>query len=329
MRKGFEMENKRVKTLAITIDHLNLIAETLNFDKKQSERLAHDFNNKYFFGILAYDHSRNQNLGFLIYYYSYSTWENRVIYISNIYFDTETTFQELCEELLKKAQSDKCNRINFNVNINQNAQIGDLFCKYSRGKNLTKSENWNFFRMDFEIMKEFANVDKEKFELLRNGQKFIIEKFDPTKDSQGVCDLIRELSIYEKMEDQFKLLPGDLIRDFSSNPPFFSGFVVRESESNGMVAFAIYYFNYSLENGRGCYLEDLYVVDKYRGFSIGTLLWRKVVDDSLTKDCSFFEWACLDWNTSAIKFYEAKKAYNVTEKENLNLFRVTRENIYI
>jgi GNAT superfamily N-acetyltransferase len=323
------MANNGIKILALTLDRLHFIAETLKFDEKQLERLNHDFNDKYFYGIVANDQITNQNLGYLIYYYSYSTWENRVIYISRIYFDTETTFQELCEELLKIAQSEKCNRINFNVKLDHDAKVAKLFGKYARGMNLTNLENWNFFRMDFDVMKEFANVDKEKYDLQANDQKFNIKKFDPVKDSQGVCGLIRELSIYEKMENQFKLSPDELIRDFSTNPPFFSGYVVRDSTSNEMVAFAIYYFNYSLENGRGCYLEDLYVVDKYRGFGIGTLLWRKVVDDCLNKDCSFFEWACLDWNTSAIEFYKAKRAYNATEKDNLHLFRVTRENIYL
>ena len=48
-----------------------------------------------------------------------------------------------------------------------------------------------------------------------------------------------------------------------------------------MIGYAVYYFNYEMERGRGCYLEDLYIQEKYRRMGLGTLLWREVIEDCL------------------------------------------------
>ena len=53
-------------------------------DQDRCGRLIEDFNLGRFYGLVAYD-SDNRLTSYLIYYYSYSTWENRVIYVSEIW----------------------------------------------------------------------------------------------------------------------------------------------------------------------------------------------------------------------------------------------------
>ena len=69
--------------------------------------------------------------------------------------------------------------------------------------------------------------------------------------------------------------------------------------------FAVWFLNFSTFRGRhGIYLEDLFVRPAFRGRGIGTALMqrlaRRCVDDGFAR----FEWAVLDWNAPAIRFYE-------------------------
>ena len=191
---------------------------------------------------------------------------------------------------------------------------------------MTKLENWTFFCMDYEELQPFAQIDRDKWEINSSLDKSIkIRKINVDCDCEGVRQLIYELAVFEKLENQFRMKTEELVRDYIQ---FYDGFVAQDSNTNEIIAFALYYFNYSPKNGRGCYLEDLYVKPEWRSFGIGTLLWRKVSDECLKSSASYLEWNCLDWNTSAIEFYLKNKAYNSSKLNNTHYIRIRRERIY-
>jgi GNAT superfamily N-acetyltransferase len=71
------------------------------------------------------------------------------------------------------------------------------------------------------------------------------------------------------------------------------------------VGFAIYFHNFSTFLGKkGLYLEDLFVLPEYRGKGIGKQMLKHLSKLALERDCGRFEWAVLDWNDPALKFYE-------------------------
>ena len=71
-------------------------------------------------------------------------------------------------------------------------------------------------------------------------------------------------------------------------------------------AFAVFFHNFSTFLGRrGLYLEDLFVRPAQRGKGLGRALLAELARIAQERGCPRFEWAVLDWNATAIGFYEA------------------------
>jgi GNAT superfamily N-acetyltransferase len=72
------------------------------------------------------------------------------------------------------------------------------------------------------------------------------------------------------------------------------------------VAFALFFHNFSTFLGRkGLYLEDLFVQPAFRGRGYGRALLIELARIAVQRSCGRFEWSVLDWNASAIGFYES------------------------
>ncbi len=70
--------------------------------------------------------------------------------------------------------------------------------------------------------------------------------------------------------------------------------------------FAVFFPNFSTFLGRpGLYLEDLFVEPALRGRGIGKALWLHCAHLASVRGCGRMEWAVLDWNDSARKFYRS------------------------
>jgi GNAT superfamily N-acetyltransferase len=123
------------------------------------------------------------------------------------------------------------------------------------------------------------------------------------EDAEGIFMLIAELADFERMRDQMVGKLEDLRQHLFGEPRFAH---VLIAEWNGALAgFALYFFNYSTFLCRpGLYLEDLFVRPAYRHYGIGRSLLEALEQRARERQCGRFEWAVLDWNTSAIEFYE-------------------------
>src|SRR4051812_19810215 len=87
------------------------------------------------------------------------------------------------------------------------------------------------------------------------------------------------------------------------------------------VGYAIYFHNFSTFLGRGgLYLEDLYVRPAHRHLGCGRALLIAVARIAAERKCGRFEWMALDWNSSAIEFYEKLGAQQMAQ---WRLLRVT------
>lgn len=121
-------------------------------------------------------------------------------------------------------------------------------------------------------------------------------------DMPAVLELITELAIYEKAEEQVENTADQLIEDgFGANPTFEC--IVSEREGT-VVGFAIFYTSYSTWKGNCLYLEDLLVTESCRRFGVGKLLFDFVLDLAKSRNAKRMEWQVLDWNTPAINFYK-------------------------
>ncbi len=123
--------------------------------------------------------------------------------------------------------------------------------------------------------------------------------------------MIKELAEYERDPDAVHSTEESLHR-FLFGPGFGKGPCVEAvvGELDGVPqAAAIYFMNFSTwSGGVGLYLEDLYVRPNARRHGLGRALLRELAAIARSRGCRRMEWAVLDWNAPAQKFYTTLKA---------------------
>ena len=124
-------------------------------------------------------------------------------------------------------------------------------------------------------------------------------------DCPQILELIHELAVYEKEPDAVRNTVQDLeCHLFGADPKVFAH--VAEDESGTVIGVAIWFLTYSTWEGRhGIHLEDLYVRSARRGSGTGTALLRTLAQICVERGYKRLEWAVLDWNEPAIKFYDS------------------------
>ncbi len=141
-----------------------------------------------------------------------------------------------------------------------------------------------------------------------------IRKGNP-EDMEAVLGLIQELADFEKEPDAVLITVDDLIRDGFGLVPLFHVFVAEvennpsdSEQAKQIVGIALYYYRYSTWKGKTIHLEDLVVKDKMRGTGLGYALYSEIIKQAKKDKVRRIEWNVLDWNMSAIEFYEKSGA---------------------
>ena len=131
-------------------------------------------------------------------------------------------------------------------------------------------------------------------------------RFAKQSDMPKVLELIKELAVFEKEPDAVIVTEKDLIEHGFGKNPLFTCFVAEKEEE--IVAIALIYFRFSTWKGKTVHLEDLIVKQELRGQGLGTLLLDEVIKYGYSQNVQRICWEVLDWNTSAINFYEKQGA---------------------
>jgi GNAT superfamily N-acetyltransferase len=150
----------------------------------------------------------------------------------------------------------------------------------------------------------------------------IIVRRGKPDDIPAVHALVRELAEYEKAPDAVTNTIERMTEDaFGKNPVYF----LLVAEMNGEIAgMAIYFVKYSTWKGKGIYLDDIVVSEKYRRQGIGKKLFDAVIGEAARMDAHTMHWQVLDWNTPAIEFY---KKYHCSFENDWIDCKLTREQI--
>ncbi|MGB5941755.1 MAG: GNAT family N-acetyltransferase [Leeuwenhoekiella sp.] len=127
------------------------------------------------------------------------------------------------------------------------------------------------------------------------------------QDMASVLRLIKELAAFEKEPDAVEVTVDDLIAYGTGNNPEFTCFIAENPE-DGVVGIALLYFRFSTWKGRTIHLEDLVVKQEKRGQGIGMQLYTETIKYAHELGVRRIEWVVLDWNKTAIDFYEASGA---------------------
>jgi GNAT superfamily N-acetyltransferase len=118
-----------------------------------------------------------------------------------------------------------------------------------------------------------------------------------------VLDFIRELAVYEHLEDKVRITAADLSAALFGPRPFAE--VIFACLDGQVVGFALFFHNFSTFLGKpGIYLEDLFVRPEARGRGVGRQLLAWLARTTLERGCARLDWAVLDWNEPSIGFYE-------------------------
>ena len=123
------------------------------------------------------------------------------------------------------------------------------------------------------------------------------------EDVSAIMALIEALAAYEKLSNAVTGNAEALERHLFGDTPF-AEVVVAEWEGK-IIGFALFFTNYStFLTQPGIYLEDLFVLSDYRGKGVGHALLSYVAKIAVAREAGRLEWSVLDWNQSAIGFYE-------------------------
>lgn len=129
--------------------------------------------------------------------------------------------------------------------------------------------------------------------IIRKGEK---------KDLPGVLALIHELAEFEKAPDAVTNSVALMEEDGFGEKPVFR-FHVAELEGK-IIGIAVYFVKYSTWKGKGLYLDDIVITEKFRSKGVGKKLFDVYVEEAKKIGAKQLHWQVLDWNVRAIEFYK-------------------------
>lgn len=131
-------------------------------------------------------------------------------------------------------------------------------------------------------------------------------------DAELLFSMIVELATYERASEQV-VGSSELLRDALSGPDPAAEGLVAEVDGDP-AGFALYYRTFSTWECRpGIWLEDLFVPERHRRAGVGLALLRELAAITLRRGYTRLEWAALDWNEPALRFYERIRARRLDE----------------
>ena len=142
-------------------------------------------------------------------------------------------------------------------------------------------------------------------------------------DVGTILDLIRQLSVYEKLEHMVTANEAMLHTALFGKTPSCECVIARDHDLP--IGFALFFTTFSTFLAKpGLYLEDLFVIPAARGHGYGKALLKYLAALAQQRGCGRFEWRVLDWNTPSIEFY---KSLGATVMPEWQLVRMTATEI--
>ncbi len=146
-------------------------------------------------------------------------------------------------------------------------------------------------------------------------------KFATIDDIPLILNFIKELAEYEKLLHE--VVATEAILKETLFGEHTNAEVIIAYYQDEAVGFALFFHNFSTFLGRpGIYLEDLYIKPAMRGKGFGKKMLAFLAKLAKDRKCGRLEWWVLDWNKTAIDFYNSLGAKPMDE---WTVFRVTDE----
>jgi GNAT superfamily N-acetyltransferase len=133
-------------------------------------------------------------------------------------------------------------------------------------------------------------------------------------DAEQIHRFISELAEFEKLAHEVVATPDDLRSQLFPATGVPAARCVIGWLDDKPLGFALFFYTFSTFLGRkGIHLEDLYISPAHRGAGYGKALLLHLAKIAHDENCGRLEWAVLDWNQSAIDFYESLGAVRLND----------------
>lgn len=131
---------------------------------------------------------------------------------------------------------------------------------------------------------------------------FSIRRAQPG-DEETIYELLREFAEFEFRLDEYKMTPEIVRRDvFGPTPRLMVALAFVGSEPAGL---ANWYWSYSSFSAkRGMFIEDIFVLPKFRKQGLGKLFLSYLAKEAEREGAQRMDWMVLDWNEKAMLFYK-------------------------
>ena len=141
------------------------------------------------------------------------------------------------------------------------------------------------------------------------------------RDVPAILRMIRGLAEYERLSHMVVATEAGLRASLFGPHP--AAGVVIGYAGDEPAGFAVFFPSFSTFLGKpGLYLEDLFVEPRWRRRGLGRKLLKHVAGVAAARGCGRLEWAVLDWNEPAIRFY---RGIGAEPLEDWTVFRLTGE----
>lgn len=115
--------------------------------------------------------------------------------------------------------------------------------------------------------------------------------------------LLEALACYEHLNPPDDAARSRLKSDLLQDHPRYEAYLGRLGDV--AVGFVTFFFTYSTFLARPTlYLEDLFVLEQYRGHGLGGRLFDFCRNEARIRGCGRMDWMVLTWNEPSIPFYE-------------------------
>ncbi|MGB7443364.1 MAG: GNAT family N-acetyltransferase [Coleofasciculaceae cyanobacterium] len=123
------------------------------------------------------------------------------------------------------------------------------------------------------------------------------------EDIPILLELIKALAEYEHLSNTVTG-NAEQLKKHLFGPRAYAEVLLAEGKGQ-IIGFALFWHNYSTFLTKpGIHLEDLFVTSEFRRKGIGKAFLTYLAHLAVERDCGRLEWHVLDWNESAISFYE-------------------------
>lgn len=155
-----------------------------------------------------------------------------------------------------------------------------------------------------------------------SGVQFRIEPA-AERDVPLILKFIRGLAHYERLEHEVVATEESLRSTLFGPRPVAE--VILGYAGAEPAGVALFFHNYSTFLGRpGLYIEDLFVLPEWRSKGLGRRLLVYIAKLAVERRCGRVEWAVLDWNEPAVRFY---RRLGARAMEEWTVYRLTGDTL--